>query len=291
MVRICLLNADIQWLHVEASSKCNAWCPACPRNKNGFGIIDGLVEEDLPTDRFLEVVQQLPNLVGVQFCGNYGDPVIAHNIMNLISVAKQYVTKIQIHTNGSLRPTKWWGDLATMLKDIEHDVWFGIDGLKGVHEIYRQGTDYDKVISNATEFINAGGYATWQYIPYQHNEHQIKDCIRISQQLGFKKFKLLKSFRDITDAKHYRTGSESKLNPPQEIEKIINFPNAKYAVNAEDCMHLSQPGVYLGANGKLSYCCYHHKVNLTANQFDNLDQLLYNNINITHKICVASCGR
>mgnify|MGYP003335187616 CR=1 FL=1 len=37
-------NADIKWAHVELSTKCNAWCPACPRNKNGFGLIDGLVE-------------------------------------------------------------------------------------------------------------------------------------------------------------------------------------------------------------------------------------------------------
>ena len=286
-----MLNTDIQWIHVEASSKCNAWCPACSRNQNGFGIIDGLIEEDLSTERFLEVIKQLPNLYGVQFCGNYGEPVIAHNIMELIEVAKQYCKKIQIHTNGSLRSRSWWGDLARDLKDVEHDVWFGIDGLKGVHEIYRQGTDYDKIIENACEFIKQGGSATWQYIPYQHNEHQIRDCLKTSQRLGFKKFKLLKEFRNITNSKHYRTGAESELKPPTSIEHIIKFSQTNTSVIVNDCMHLSQPGVYLGANGKLNYCCYHHKVNLTANQFDNLDQLLYNNINITHKICVASCGK
>jgi hypothetical protein len=290
-MRICLLNSDIKWLHVEASTKCNAWCPACERNKNGFGVNDHLIEEDLSTARFLEVVEQLPNLHGVQFCGNYGDPIIAHNIIDLISIAKQYADKIQIHTNGSLRSQIWWQELALVLKDINHDVWFGIDGLSGVHEIYRQGTDYDKIVRNAAEFIKHGGYATWQYIPYKHNQHQIQDCIKTSQKMGFKKFKLVKSFRNITKAKHYQTGNEFELQPSQEILPLIKFNNTKSVVNTSDCMHLSQPGIYLGANGKLSYCCYHHRRHLTKNQFDNLDQLLYNSIDVSNKICITSCGK
>jgi len=47
---------DIKWIHVEASSKCNAWCPACPRNVQGFGLVPGLIEEDLLPDRFEEII-------------------------------------------------------------------------------------------------------------------------------------------------------------------------------------------------------------------------------------------
>jgi hypothetical protein len=35
-------------------------------------------------------------------------------------------------------------NFAVTLSDREHDVWFALDGLKGVHEIYRQGTNFDK---------------------------------------------------------------------------------------------------------------------------------------------------
>ena len=286
-----MLDSDIYWLHVEASTKCNAWCPACPRNKNGFGIADNLIEEDLAIARFIQVLDQLPNLHGIQFCGNYGDPIIANNILDLISVAMKYAKKIQIHTNGSLRSTDWWRDLAALLENVDHDVWFGIDGLSGVHEIYRQGTDYNKVINNATSFINAGGVATWQFIPYAHNEHQIRDCLKTSQKLGFRQFKLIKSFRDITDAKHYRTGDDFKLFAPKEIKQIIQMPKAKTKVDPVDCMHLTQPGIYLGANGKLSYCCYHHNLQSAEKQFDSLQELLYNNIDLQHEQCVISCGK
>ena len=81
---------DIKWLHVELSSKCNAWCPACPRNKSGFGLIDGLVEEDLSLEKLEQVLKQLPNLTTVQLCGNYGDPIAAANIISAIDIIKQY---------------------------------------------------------------------------------------------------------------------------------------------------------------------------------------------------------
>lgn len=278
---------NINWLHVELSSKCNAWCPACPRNKNGFGLADRLVEEDLDLGVFENALKMLTDVHTVQLCGNYGDPVASSNINDAIDIAKKYVNKIQIHTNGSLRSVNWWKNLAKQLSDISHDVWFGIDGLSGVHEIYRQGTDYNKVIENACSFIENGGNATWQFIPYAHNEHQVKDCIRLSQQLGFKKFKLVKSHRSISIAKHYRTGIEYELKPVAEIRKIIRMPTINTTVNIENCMHLKSPSsVYLAATGKLSYCCYMSDFKT----FDNLEDLFYNPVNLNNNICLDNCG-
>ena len=278
---------DIKWLHVELSSKCNAWCPACSRNKNGFGLIDGLVEEDLSLIKLEMVLKQLPNLIAVQLCGNYGDPVASAKIIPAINIVKQYASKIQIHTNGSLRNTVWWKKLATLLKDIEHDVWFGLDGLDGVHEIYRQGTSYTKIINNAQAFINNGGYATWQFIPYGHNEHQLKDCIRLSQKLKFKQFKLVKLFRDKKLVKHYQTGDSFELLPPTEFQHIIRMPSVNTQVPESNCMHLAQPSIYISASGKLSHCCYKKS---PEHLFDTLDELLYNSANLQDKICLKSCG-
>ena len=67
-----------------------------------------------------------------------------------------------------------------------------IDGLEDTHSYYRQGTNWKKIINNAKSFISSGGRAVWQFIPFAHNEHQIKSCIRLSQQLGFKEFKTAK---------------------------------------------------------------------------------------------------
>ena len=281
-----MIAEDIKWLHVELSSRCNAWCPACPRNKNGYGVQEWLVEQDLDTNRYQEILDQLPNLHAVQLCGNYGDPVIAHNILEVIEISKKHVEKIQIHTNGSLRNSEWWANLAKMLKDVQHDVWFGIDGLEGVHEIYRQGTSYNKIIENASAFIDNGGHATWQFIPYAHNEHQIIECLKISRKLKFKNFHLLKQLRSNTIAKHYRTGKEFTLAPPANHLQFVILPSKNTYVEVDNCMHLKMPSVYLAADGSLSTCCFHNQIK----KFDTVEELLYNKLDLLHYRCLETCG-
>jgi hypothetical protein len=250
-------------------------------------LADGVVEQDLSPDKFEEIISGLPNLYGVQFCGNFGDPLASVHIDQLIDIAKKYAKKIQIHTNGSLRNVDWWTGLAQTLVDVDHDVWFGIDGLAGVHEIYRQGTSFEKIIKNAQAFISAGGYATWQFIPYKHNEHQVSQCLKLSQQMKFKKFHLAKLYRRKTLARHYKTGQEFDLLPTDSMRLLINIDRVKLAVEDKNCMHLSMPSVYVSAAGNISRCCYLSD----QEQFGSVSQLLENvSTDLTDKICIRSCG-
>jgi hypothetical protein len=285
-----LLTQDkVKWLHVELSSRCNAWCPACPRNKFGFGLADGLVEQDLPTARLEEILQSLPAIETVQFCGTNGDPIIAKNVLEAIEVSKKYAKKIQIHTNGSLRNQDWWTDLAHMLGDIDHDVWFGIDGIGSVHEVYRQGTDYEKIISNASAFIQAGGHATWQFIPYAHNEHQVRECFALSQRLQFKKFKLAKLYRSQKRAQHWKTGEPFELLPPAEFQPLLRMPMESTHVDPGNCMHLSYPSIYLAADGTVSRCCYLEELE-DFEKFNSIEELLHTQVDTNNKSCLRSCG-
>ena len=247
---------SIKWLHVEVSSRCNAWCPACPRNVNGYGLTPGLIEQDLDIDRYAQVLECLPNLETVQMCGNNGDPLAHHAVDRMIDVTVDHVQRVQIHTNGGLRSPGWWQDLASRLSGTQHEVWFGIDGIGEVHEIYRQGTQYDRVIDNARAFISAGGTAVWQFIPFRHNEHQLRDCLRLSQSLGFRRFQPVHSFRTgVTRARHWRTGAEFELSPSQ-ILPPRNITDRPPTVSSKDCMHLQHPSIYLSAAGQVSPCCY-----------------------------------
>lgn len=274
------------WLQVENTTKCNLWCPACRRNNNGFGLVDGLVVEDLSSDRFRDVLQQLPSLEVIQFCGTYGEFAAAGNVDQHLDLALEYSKKIQIHTHGSLRNTAWWENLAKKLHNTEHDVWFGIDGLDGVHEIHRQGSVYSKVIENATAFIQAGGHATWQFIPFAHNEHQIKDCLKLSQSMGFKKFKLVTSVREKLQARHYRTGDviefrpwsrSTSTNPHHLIQNRSNLSKT-------DCRYLEKKTVYLNANGEFSPCCF---LNLDRTGLPDIE---YEIETTPHHLCLLNCG-
>lgn len=280
------MNAtDIRLLHVESSTKCNAWCPACPRNKSGFGLVDGLVETDLSVDRFNEVIEQLPKLETVQLCGNLGDPVAGSNFLDLVDIAINKELKLQIHTNGGLRNTTWWNNLGKKLNGHPHDVWFGIDGIGSVHEIYRQGTSYNKIIDNATAFINAGGNATWQFIPYEHNQHQVIQALKTSQDLKFKNFKLVKLFRkERSQVRHWQTGKEFELKIADKLIPLIKKDNLKMQSEVESCMHLSIPSIYLDVNGNISWCCYRYR------EFENsVEELLNKPLDLSNKVCIKNC--
>jgi MoaA/NifB/PqqE/SkfB family radical SAM enzyme len=245
----------VKWIHVELSSRCNAWCPSCPRNVDGYKLVDGLLEQDLSLVKLREIIDILPVLNTVQLCGNYGDPIAAKNITEVLDflISKNYF--IQIHTNGSLKTQEWWTELGNKIKNIEHLVFFALDGLEDTHEIYRQGTNYNKIIDNAKAFISAGGKAVWQFIPFSHNEHQIKKAFTLSKKLKFHHFMLQKRPRVNTNAKHYKTGETLNLKPWSK-EIVFHDKITSHVKIGQSCMHLEYPSMFIGVDGKISPCCF-----------------------------------
>ena len=67
--------------------------------------------------------------------------------------------------------------------------------MEDTHSMYRIGTDYNKIIQNATAFINAGGTAEWCFIKFKHNEHQVEEARSIAEQMGFSLFVEKNSFK------------------------------------------------------------------------------------------------
>lgn len=269
----------IVWLHAEITNRCNAHCPACARNNSGYGLRSSITLTDLPVERFCEIISQLPALETVQLCGTFGDPVASKNLLEIIQISVDKNYEVQIHTNGSLKTKEWWRDLADKLRTIKHSVVFGIDGLKGIHEIYRQGTDFDKIIENAEAFIQNGGNAEWQFLTFKHNVHQIKDCMRLGQRLGFKKFTVKKSIRVPNPARNYLTGKSYVIESDDKFDHTMN--NHEKEVTVDDCMHLSMPSIYVNADGTLAPCCYLTDVVYDNNKIDDgfLDR------------CKTHCGR
>lgn len=285
-----MINFDtIKWLHVESTTRCNAACPSCSRNNYGYGLKKGVTLQDLSLDVFSETIQKLRNLNTIQLCGNLGDPISAKNINEQIDmiISHEKIKRLQIHTNGSLRSKKWWRELSDKFKCFDQaDVVFALDGLDDTHSIYRQGTNYNKIIENAKAFIENGGSAVWQFIPFKHNQHQIMDCLKLSKKLGFKRFEFYRNARYPSQARHYKTGKNIQLekwDDPHEAKNI--FLRQNDVVDKENCMHLSIPSLYLSARGVLSPCCFLAKCNIKeTNITAELEQKNY------RKECIKNCG-
>lgn len=292
MIRQLRDITDINWIHVEASTRCNAWCSACPRNINGYTLRPGLIPGDINLDVLSDTIDSLPNLKTVQLCGNEGDPVAHRSAERLISLIVEKNIRVQVHTNGGLRSRDWWKTLGKNLRGVDHCVWFGIDGVEGTHEIYRQGTTFKKVLENAKSFIDAGGHAIWQFIPFAHNEHEISQCLTISQDLGFQDFKIVKSFRDEKrTVRNHKNGKIVGNLAPASLYQKLFFKPKKAIVDPVSCMHLSIPSIYMSVDAKFSPCCYFGG----KRDFQSISELLKNidimsELSFPDQICVDNCS-
>lgn len=286
-----LNHNDVKWLQVEATTKCNAWCPGCGRNKGGYELADGLIVEDLDINRYQEILNTFPNLTTVDFCGTYGDAIAAANIIELTQLTKLHTNKIIVRTNGSLRTTSWWQSYAKLLKDHDHEIWFCLDGLADTHSIYRQATDFDTIINNAKAFMSAGGRAVWQFIPWAHNEHQIKDCIRLSQQLGFERFEIIRGkIRKNFAPRNYRNGKEYVIEPWSRDHFVNQYEKVRTQIQEINCHHLTQSSYYVNANGTISVCCYINNIqvsDINLTKFPNIKEELGSH---PRSICLHHCG-
>ena len=181
--------SQIKSVHLEISSRCNAICPSCPRNFHGVDVIDNYPVCDLRLDQIKKIfpVEFLRQIKNILINGNYGDFVTARDALTIVKYFYQANPRlsIEVSTNGSAQP-KMWASLGKFPAKIA----FRIDGLKDTHYLYRQNTDFDLIIDNAKKFIAAGGYAIWTMIVFDHNEHQIEQCRAMSQELGFKQFRV-----------------------------------------------------------------------------------------------------
>jgi MoaA/NifB/PqqE/SkfB family radical SAM enzyme len=179
-----------EYVEFELTNKCNAACPQCPRVDSDFTEILKHTDQEVRLADIMKWFDKtaLDSMKKVVFKGTFSDPIIAKDFFEIVEFfIKQSQAIIRIHTNGSLRKTDWWAKLGNLIQDRGICI-FGIDGLSDTHAIYRVNTNYEKVIENATAFINAGGIAHWQFIVFKHNQHQIETAKAESKRLNFEKF-------------------------------------------------------------------------------------------------------
>lgn len=181
----------IEEYQLEITTYCNAACPQCPRNINGGAINPHLTLEHLSRDIIDRAFpEDLCNrLRQIFFCGSYGDPIMHPEFLDILWDFRSKAPNLwlYIHTNGGVHDTSYWKEVATILHG-HGQVDFNIDGLEDTNHIYRQNTKFEKIINNARAFIEAGGRANWNFIVFEHNQHQVEQAKELSKQLGFNDF-------------------------------------------------------------------------------------------------------
>jgi sulfatase maturation enzyme AslB (radical SAM superfamily) len=142
-------------------------------------------------------------------CGNYGDPAAAPECLEIFEYFRSINPDITlgIHSNGSLRNTSWWSQLGKILSRSGDYGFFSVDGLSDTNHIYRVNTNFAKILENAEAFISAGGQAHWEYLVFEHNEHQVEEARQLASSMGFVNFREKVSRRFFLNIPH--------INPPK----------------------------------------------------------------------------
>ena len=222
---------DLEVCQIELTTGCGAGCPQCPRNVYGGKTVDDLPICELSLDDIKKIFPQelIRRLRLVFFCGTYGDPIWAKDVLPVIKWLREVNPKLEIglNTNGSARTEKWWVEMADVLGDNGYVV-FSIDGDEETNHIYRRWTNYNKIIRNAKSFIKSGGEAIWEFLVFKHNEHQVDDIEKFSKELGFKRFTSKKTGRFLTKD-HTIVEKQEVLDKKGNVEYYLEKPdNPKY---------------------------------------------------------------
>lgn len=260
---------QIKTVHLEMTEKCQAGCPFCPRHLEDGSVNPSLINAELSLDDCKsyfpkEFVRQLDRMF---MCGNYGDPIIAKQTLEVFEYFRDTNLKMSLdmHTNGGARDKGWWKDLASVLYNNTSSVIFSIDGLQDTNHIYRKHVNWNRVLDSAESFIEAGGNAVWSFLVFRHNEHQVDEARRMSESMGFKKFVAKKSARFATS----RAKNNLDLLPPRNtdyqnanikvLDKIVETYGSIeqfYDQTEIDCMVASEKSIYVSARGLLFPCCW-----------------------------------
>ena len=287
---------NLRNLHIELSNYCNAACPVCPRYFYHSENLHPAIKLNQIT---LEVFKKyfpdciISNLKQITFCGSTGDPMTAKDILPIL----QYIYEVNstcdifITTNGGLRSEQFWNDIGAFLCNKPHKLTFSIDGLEDTNHIYRRNVNWDVLIRNIKAFISSGGIAEWDFLIFNHNEHQISEAQSLSRSLGFTDFNLKKPLGFIENSEniyaidvygknnnfqYYISPAKQFINKPIQYKNCIlpdyidnksqlqlNNIDEEYKdllMNRIFCKFLNRPDntseLYITANGIVVPCCF-----------------------------------
>ena len=219
--------------NIDFTSKCVLQCVYCQRQawdeEFGVGGATGRnkvkISSDMPFEDFKKIGQTFNRM---HLCGQISDPIYHPHLIKYLRYASANNIRMQIHTNGTGKNLQFWKDLYSIKKTMR--IVFGIDGTdQKTANIHRVGQNFHQ--SFKAMLLGAKSHHTicWQFIPFEHNEHQIERAKDIAHKYNIQ-FIALKSNRTTNRYifLHNKKTLLYWLKPPKDPSLASNMSVARH---------------------------------------------------------------
>ena len=267
-------------VELEITSDCNAACPGCARTLN-----KELLQIDSFTFDDLKRIFPAGDYSGVEFkfCGVLGDPIVNPDCLKMIEWLVYNGGYCEVSTNGGYNSAEWWSRLGQVASAYPGKVYihFCIDGYKETNHIYRVNTKWNVIERNIRAYSNTAPAlsASWIYIVFDHNEHELEIAKQTAEELGFR-FATRTGMRNSyhqwiaklgkknapIEKKITTTGTKehSKKEVVKDLDKFIAEYKTKKAdkqktneiVNSIVCKYIHEDEIFIASNQTMWPCCF-----------------------------------
>ena len=219
-------------LIVDPSNGCNLACPGCVHSEHSKSL--KLFDWDkgmLCEERFRSLLLHFGACaVQIMFC-NYGEPTANLKTPKFIEMAKSYLIQTALSTNLTVSRFDAEAYVASGLDFM----YLSIDGAtQPVYEQFRRKGRIEQVYKNIRKLVDAKkrlGKRTpilrWQYLAFEHNEHEIPLALQTARDLGLDQFFVETPFDVSWDAAGVRVSkvpaASYNLTPDPESALKNNF--------------------------------------------------------------------
>jgi len=266
--------------HIEISSKCTLKCPRCAREE----VPDTLVNTELKLDFFKknftsDFVQN--NVEKITFCGDDGDPIYAHDLIDVIRYFKSIKPiKFVIITNGSHKRPDWWTQLGSVLDENDH-IHFSLDGWdQASNEQYRVNSNWKSTMLGIQTLRQVSDvYMSWDCIVFKFNQGMVDHMKFMARRLGFDEFQITRSTKFNKVYPIYPNNDplqpqDSMISETQRFERVVEKLSNRHLseIGQSTCEDLyddlkeyngvkplcftGNKGLFINSQGKFFPCCW-----------------------------------
>lgn len=266
----------IKKIELEITSDCNAACPGCARTLhsdilqiNQFGLNE--LKRLFPVDQIKD--KQF------KFCGVLGDPIANKECYEMVEYLATNGGWCQLSTNGGMNNAAWWQKLGKLSRETNNvNVHFCIDGFEETNHIYRVNTQFKIIKRNIEAYASESKDATWIYIVFDHNEHELPIAESYAKELGIHfatRTGMRNSYNDwiakikkrdsktkkvVTEEKVISTTGKNEHKRKADVEKIDKYLNNETdnheITKSIVCKYKHEGEIFIANDLTLWPCCF-----------------------------------